>query len=42
MRFDSADFVSNSEKLEEAEANFKKLLAEMTLEAGKVGYNERV
>ena len=36
----AAGLSSNAQKLNEAESNFQKLLAEMTLEAGKQGFNE--
>ena len=40
VNFQAAGLATNVQKLNEAESNFKKLLAEMTLEAGKQGFNE--
>ena len=40
INMQAAGLYSNVQKLNEAESNFQKLLAEMTLEAGKQGFNE--
>jgi len=39
-RVEAGGFSSDPQKLNEAESNFKKLLAEMTWEAGRQGYTE--
>ena len=40
QNFQAGGFTSDPKKFAEAENNFQKLLAQMTLEAGKLGYNE--
>jgi len=40
VKVQAAGLVTNVQKLNEAESNFERLLAEMTLEAGKQGFNE--
>ncbi|MEK6289498.1 MAG: hypothetical protein AABO57_27605 [Acidobacteriota bacterium] len=40
VKFQTAGFSSNSQKLNEAERNFEKLLIEMTWEAGQQGFKE--
>lgn len=40
VKVQAAGLATNIQKLDKVESNFEKLLAEMTLEAGKQGFNE--